>query len=143
MDAVVDPEFAVTFSKLGGLAVLNLEGVQTRYEDPSELLEQIANATLQESTELLQRIYSQPIQESLIARRVEEIGRGRDQEPVVLVGHSVLESVVAPAGDDDLLVLADDPAAVLVVHPPRPVLEADPPRPRCVLRHVAIPFLAR
>jgi IMP dehydrogenase len=75
MDAVVDPDFAVAFSKQGGLAVLNLEGVQTRYEDPSELLDQIADATLDGATELLQRIYSQPIQDALVARRVEEIAK--------------------------------------------------------------------
>ena len=73
MDAVVDPQFAVALSQLGGLAVLNLEGVQTRYEDPTELFEAIANASLEASTELAQRIYSQPIQESLVEQRIEEI----------------------------------------------------------------------
>ncbi|MQC28073.1 MAG: GuaB3 family IMP dehydrogenase-related protein, partial [Chloroflexi bacterium] len=73
MDAVVDPQFAVQLSKLGGLAVLNLEGVQTRYADPTELLESIANASLDAATELTQRIYSQPIQEALVAQRIEEI----------------------------------------------------------------------
>ncbi|GAI53108.1 unnamed protein product, partial [marine sediment metagenome] len=61
MDAVVDPTLAIKFGKLGGLAVLNLEGVQTRYENPDEILEQIAQAPEIEVTSLLQKIYSAPI----------------------------------------------------------------------------------
>ena len=77
MDAVVDPGFAATFSRLGGLAVLNLEGVQTRYEDPTAVLDEIARASLEDSTELIQRVYSQPLREELVARRIEEIrGQG-------------------------------------------------------------------
>jgi IMP dehydrogenase len=76
MDAVVDPRFAVTYSKLGGLAVLNLEGVQTRYENPAEVLEQIAAASLQQSTELLQRLYQRPIRDELVGARVREIKDG-------------------------------------------------------------------
>ena len=73
MDAVVDTRFAVTFSKLGGLAVLNLEGVQTRYDDPDAVLDEIAAGSLTDSTALIQRVYQQPIREDLVARRVEEI----------------------------------------------------------------------
>jgi IMP dehydrogenase len=73
MDAVVDPKFAVTYSKLGGLAVLNLDGVQTRYDNPDEVLDRIASASLTESTEIIQRVYQQPLREDLVARRVEEI----------------------------------------------------------------------
>ena len=73
MDAVVDPAFAVQFSQLGGLAVLNLEGVQSRYDDPAAVLEEIASAGLQEATELLQRRYQEPIKERLISQRISEI----------------------------------------------------------------------
>jgi IMP dehydrogenase len=73
MDAIVDPAFAIKFNKLGGLAVLNLEGVQTRYENPSEVLNQIARTPEQEVTPLLQKIYSEPIKEKLVSQRVEEI----------------------------------------------------------------------
>jgi IMP dehydrogenase len=73
MDAVVDPSFAIKFSKLGGLAVLNLEGVQTRYENPDEILEQIAQTPEAEVTSLLQKIYSQPIREALIGERIRTI----------------------------------------------------------------------
>jgi IMP dehydrogenase len=73
MDGVVDVNFAVAMSKLGGIAVLNLEGVQTRYERPEEVLKKIASANLEEATRLIQSVYKQPIQEKLIATRIREI----------------------------------------------------------------------
>lgn len=76
MDGVVDVQFAIAMGKLGGLAVLNLEGVQTRYEDPSEVLAEIANASTEEATRLVQELYTEPIQEELITRRVREIKDG-------------------------------------------------------------------
>ena len=76
MDAVVDPRFAVMLSKLGGLAVLNLEGLQTRYEDPASALDEIASASQEQSTEVIQRVYQPPIQDELVARRIEEIRDG-------------------------------------------------------------------
>ncbi len=76
MDGVVDVKFAIAMGKLGGLAVLNLEGVQTRYEDPSEVLAEIAAANNEEATRLVQNLYTPPIQEKLVTRRVEEIKAG-------------------------------------------------------------------
>ncbi len=73
MDGVVDVNFAVKMSKLGGIAVLNLEGVQTRYDNPGEVLKKIAAATPEESGPLLQAIYKQPIKPKLIAKRIKEI----------------------------------------------------------------------
>ncbi len=70
MDAIVDPTFAIRFNKLGGLAVLNLEGIQTRYESPDEVLSQIAQTPEKEVTSLLQKIYSEPIKEKLISKRI-------------------------------------------------------------------------
>jgi IMP dehydrogenase len=70
MDAIVDPAFAIKFSKLGGLAVLNLEGIQTRYEDPDEVLDEVVQTAEQEVTALLQKIYSEPIKEKLIGQRI-------------------------------------------------------------------------
>jgi IMP dehydrogenase len=70
MDAIVDPALAIKFSKLGGLAVLNLEGVQTRYENPDEVLNQIVRTPEDEVTSLLQKIYSKPIKEKLISQRI-------------------------------------------------------------------------
>lgn len=76
MDAVVDPALAIKFGKLGGLAVLNLEGVQTRYENPDEILNQIARASETEATSLLQKIYSAPIRENLIGECISRIKQG-------------------------------------------------------------------
>ncbi len=73
MDGVVDVDFAVAMSKLGGIAVLNLNGVQTRYEDPGDVLEKIAHANPEEATKLVQSLYLKPVQEKLIAKRIKEI----------------------------------------------------------------------
>ena len=73
MDGVVDVKFAIAMGKLGGLAVLNLEGVQTRYENPDDVLERIASAEPAKATELVQSVYTEPIKEKLISRRIEEI----------------------------------------------------------------------
>ncbi|MGE0269102.1 MAG: GuaB3 family IMP dehydrogenase-related protein [Candidatus Omnitrophota bacterium] len=73
MDGVVDVNFAVKMGKLGGIAVLNLDGIQTRYENPAEVLGQIANASPEEATKLVQSVYLQPVKEDLIAKRILEI----------------------------------------------------------------------
>ena len=75
MDAVTDVNFAVLLSKMGGLAVLHLEGVQTRYENPGEVLARIAQAPQSEVTGLMQQIYAEPIKEKLIGERIQEIKR--------------------------------------------------------------------
>ena len=73
MDAVTDVNFAILMSQLGGLAVLNLEGLQTRYDNPQEILSQIAQAPDAKITPLLQKVYSQPIKENLIGQRIQAI----------------------------------------------------------------------
>jgi len=73
MDGVVDVRFAVELSKLGGLAVLNLDGIQTRYVYPDEVLEEIARAPRSEVTALLQRAYSEPVRPELVGERVRQI----------------------------------------------------------------------
>jgi IMP dehydrogenase len=73
MDGVVSPRTAGIIGKLGGLAVLNLEGIFTRYEDAEEQLERIAQLPKDIATREMQEIYSQPVQPELIARRVAEI----------------------------------------------------------------------
>jgi len=73
MDGVVDVKFAIAMGKLGGIAVLNLEGVQTRYENPNQVLDKIASATPDEATKLVQAIYEEPIKEKLVAKRIREI----------------------------------------------------------------------
>ena len=73
MDGVVDPNFAILMGKLGGLAILNLEGVWTRYDDPSDILNEIASATPERATELVQQLYQPPVREDLIQKRVAQI----------------------------------------------------------------------
>ena len=73
MDGVVDVKFAIEMSRLGGIAVLNLNGVQTRYEDPVEVLEKISKASPEEATKLVQSLYLKPVQVKLIAKRIKEI----------------------------------------------------------------------
>src|ERR1700694_2096870 len=76
MAGVVYVRFAIAMSKLGGLAVLNLEGVQTRYKSPQEVLQKIVDADKSEITALLQKIYQEPVQEDLIAARIRQIKDG-------------------------------------------------------------------
>src|SRR5438128_9375680 len=73
MDGVVSPTTAGIVGKLGGLAVLNLEGIFTRYEDADAQLQRIAELPPEQATAEMQRIYSEPMQEELIARRVREV----------------------------------------------------------------------
>ncbi len=73
MDGVVSPQIAGLMGRLGGLAVLNLEGIWTRYEDAAEQLERIASYPPEVATAEMQRIYSSPIQPELIEQRVREV----------------------------------------------------------------------
>lgn len=73
MDGVVDPKMAIAMSKLGGLAVINLDGIQSRHQNADELLLEISRASDKEVTSLLQKVYSEPIKENLIYERVQTI----------------------------------------------------------------------
>jgi IMP dehydrogenase len=73
MDAVVDPAFAGVLAGLGGLAVLNLEGVQARYDEPGEVLARIAGASDEAVQRVLSAAYAEPIRDELVARRIDEI----------------------------------------------------------------------
>jgi IMP dehydrogenase family protein len=75
MDAVVSPRSAAVFSQLGGLAVLNLDGLQTRYDDPDAVFAEIPAAPESEVGALLQRAYSQPVRLELVGERVSAIKR--------------------------------------------------------------------
>ena len=75
MDGTVSPRFATLMHEMGGLGVLNAEGVYTRYDDPYSVLEEIVSMSKAEVTEYLQQVYSEPIQEHLIGSRVQEIKR--------------------------------------------------------------------
>jgi len=73
MDGVTDVRFCIEMGKLGGLGVINLEGIQTRYENPTEVLETIVKAGKDEVTVLIQKAYLEPIKEELIAKRIIEL----------------------------------------------------------------------
>lgn len=105
MDAIVDPNFAILTSKLGGLAVINLDGVQTRYEKPEEVLAEISQASDTEVTSLLQKIYSQPVKENLIAERIQTIKQAGATCAVSLI----------PATTKRLAPVADEAGADIVV----------------------------
>ena len=73
MDSVVSPATAIRIGELGGLGVLNLEGLWTRYEDPQPLLDEIAELPTEAATRRLQEIYAAPIKEELIGARIKEV----------------------------------------------------------------------
>ncbi len=106
MDAVVSPDFAVRFDKAGGLAVMNLEGVQSRYEDSDALIDEIVGADDDQVTSVLQAIYQAEIKEQLIGDRIREIKK-RGAKCAVSVTPSMAESlgpIAAEAGADLLFV---------------------------------------
>ena len=108
MDGVVDVDMAVRLSELGALGVLNLEGVQTRYEDPNTVLDRIAAIGKDEFVPLMQEIYSQPVKESLIHRRIQDI---RSRGGIAAVSGTPLAALrygemIAEAGADLFFVQA-------------------------------------
>ncbi len=105
MDAVTDVNLTTLMSKLGGLAVLNLEGVQTRYDNPQEVLTEIAQASDAEVTPLLQKVYSQPIKENLIGERIQSIKKSG----------AVCAVSIAPANTKRLAPIATEAQADILV----------------------------
>ena len=73
MDAVVSPASAIEIARLGGLAVLNLEGLQTRYDDPDSILGEIAELPDDKATARMQELYREDIKEELIYKRIREV----------------------------------------------------------------------
>ncbi len=106
MDAVVDVNFAILLGQLGGLGVLHLEGVQTRYEDPAAVLAEIARTPKDGITALMQKIYAQPIKDNLVGERVQAIKRAGAvcAAAVVPANTKRLAPLVAEAGGDIIVV---------------------------------------
>jgi IMP dehydrogenase len=106
MDGVTDVNFAILLGKLGGLAVLNLDGIQTRYDNPAEILAEIAQAPADKVTALLQKIYAQPIKENLIGERIQAIKKSGAVCAVSLIPATTkrFAPVVAETGGDILVV---------------------------------------
>lgn len=78
MDGVVDVRFAIEMRKIGGLAVLNLEGLQCMYENADEILERISKFSDKEATREMQEIYQEPVKEELITKRIKQIKEKSD-----------------------------------------------------------------
>ena len=106
MDAVSSPSFMKSIDDLGGLAVMNLEGVQSRYDDPSEALDRIINADSSESTTILQDVYSQPINENLLGDKIRGIKNSGINcvVSVTPVNAKKLSQIAVEAGADVIVV---------------------------------------
>ena len=106
MDAVVSPAFAIKLSEFGGLGVLNLDGLQTRYEDPSSIFLEIAESPEENVTALLQKAYTAPVKQDLIGHRVEQIKRARARCAVsVIPANAKRHAPVAVEAGTDVLVV--------------------------------------
>ncbi len=105
MDSVVDPTVAIHLSQLGALGVLNLEGLQTRYDDPDEPLEQVAGAAPAEVVGLMQQLYQESIKDHLVLARIRAIV---DAGAIACVS-------MTPAGAPRLLPLAEEAGAHILV----------------------------
>jgi IMP dehydrogenase len=91
MDASVSPTTAIEIGRLGGLACLNLEGLQTRYEDPDPIFEEIANLTDEKATRRMQELYAEPVKPELVGRRIGEIKEGGAVSCAALTPQKVVE----------------------------------------------------
>ena len=112
MDGVVDVKFAVAMGKLGGLAVLNLEGIQTRYENPEEVVREIVEAPNEKSTSIFQKIYKAPIKEHLIAKRIEQIKAAKVPAAVSSIPKRAKKfSLIAQEAGADIFVIQSTVAA--------------------------------
>lgn len=80
MDSVMSPEAAIMVGRLGGIGVLDLEGLWTRYEDPTQALERIRQADASQATSVLQEVYRAPVKPELVTERLTQI---RDSGVVV------------------------------------------------------------
>jgi IMP dehydrogenase len=106
MDAVVDPKFAIAMTKAGGMAVMNMDGLHTRYEDTTAVYEEIAASPREEATAIMQRIYSAPQKPELIAKRVEEVKKGGGIAAVSFVPQNAkrMAPLAVEAGADMIVV---------------------------------------
>jgi IMP dehydrogenase len=108
MDAVTDVNTSILLSKLGGLAVLHLEGVQTRYDNPTAILDEIAATPNDKVTALIQKIYTAPIRDDLVAKRIEAIKKAGALCAVACMPANTkrLASIITEVGADVLVVQA-------------------------------------
>ncbi len=106
MDGVVSPQTAIEIGKLGGLGVLNLEGLWTRYEDPEPFFAEIANLPADKATQRMQEIYAEPIKETLVTERIREMKRAGIVTAASLTPQRTEQYAKATlAGELDILVI--------------------------------------
>ena len=109
MDSVISPATAVAIGRLGGLPVLDAEGLWTRYADPEPLLAEIASLTDEQATTRLQQIYAEPIKDELVGERIAEIRAAgvtigaHTVDHVLLRGRSKEEQYATIRGSKDAL----------------------------------------
>ncbi len=106
MDGVVSPKTAVLMSQLGGLGVLNLQGVWAKYEDADSVLAKIASVSKEEYVPLMQKLYLEPAKKELVARRIREIKAAGGIAAVSSIPQEALElgAVAREAGADIFVV---------------------------------------
>ena len=106
MDAIASPSFSAQMHRAGGLSVMNLEGLQTRYENPEEILGLIAEAPKEKVTEVLQKAYSAPIREELVGKQLKEIkDTGATCAVSITPQHGKRMSAVAVEAGADIIVI--------------------------------------
>ncbi|TVQ19624.1 MAG: GuaB3 family IMP dehydrogenase-related protein [Leptolyngbya sp. DLM2.Bin15] len=108
MDGVIDVGMAVKLSQLGAMGVLNLEGIQTRYDDPNPILDRITSVGKDEFVPLMQELYAEPVKPELIKRRIQEIKSqgGIAAVSITPVGATRFGAAIAEAGADIVFVQA-------------------------------------
>ena len=108
MDSVINPQTAVLMSQLGGMGVLNLQGVQTRYEDPDKILDQISSASREEYVTLMQKVYLEEVKPALIEKRIKYIKDNGGVAAVSVTPQKAMEygKIAEKAGADILFVQA-------------------------------------
>ncbi|MBM31670.1 MAG: GuaB3 family IMP dehydrogenase-related protein [Chloroflexi bacterium] len=106
MDAISSPEFINQLDKLGGLAVLNLDGIYCRYENTEEIFQYISKEKEEKVTELMQKIYSEPIKKSLIEKRILQIKNTGSKCAVSIIPANTKKTlgIIKDAGADILII---------------------------------------
>src|SRR3954447_26249453 len=136
-DSVVSPATALELGRLGGLGVLHLEGLWTRYADPEPLLDEIAGLSAEKATSRMQEIYAEPVQPELIGQRISELRAGGSPVAVAVSPHRTLG--LAPhilRAEPDLLVIQG--TVVSAEHVSR---QAEPLNLKDLIRHYEIPVI--
>lgn len=106
MDGAVDPRLAIEMSRLGGIAVMNGEGLQTRYENPTDMIGEIVREPVETVVPLIQKLYRSPVSEELVAQRVREIkdAGGRAVLSFTPMSAARLAMVAIEAGADAIVI---------------------------------------